>query len=92
MSDRLAAALAELVDALRADVIAELAPIAKAPDRLLSVDEAANALGIGRTAVYGEIQADRLRSIKVGRRRLVPATAIATYIGGRAGDARRPAA
>ncbi|MBA2757371.1 MAG: helix-turn-helix domain-containing protein [Chloroflexi bacterium] len=58
---------------------AEAAPT-NAPDRLLSIDEAAKALGIGRSALYGEMGALRLRSIKVGRRRLVPSAAIAEYI------------
>ena len=47
MSDRLAAAVAEFVDALRAEMAAEARP-ADMPDRLLSVAEAGSALGIGR--------------------------------------------
>ena len=45
-----------------------------------SVDEAAAMLGIGRSALYAELQAGRLRSVKVGRRRLVPSGAIAARI------------
>lgn len=78
MSDRLAAALAELVEAIRAEIHAE--PIAGAPDRLLTVLEAADALGIGRTAAYGEVQAGRLRSVKIGRSRRIPASAVADFI------------
>jgi excisionase family DNA binding protein len=78
MSDRLAAALAELVAALREEVAAEARPAA--PDRLLSVDEAGAALGLGRSKIYGEIAAGRLRTIRAGRRRLVPAAAIVSYI------------
>jgi excisionase family DNA binding protein len=81
MSDRLAAAVLELVAALRAEVAAE--PVASAPDRLLSVDEAAAALAVGRSILYSEIGAGRLRTVKVGRRRLVPASAIADYIASR---------
>ena len=84
MTDRLAAALAELAAAIRADVLAEVAPVANAPDRLLSVDEAAAMLGLGRTATYGELQAGRLRSVKVGRRRLIPAEAVSAFIRERA--------
>jgi excisionase family DNA binding protein len=81
VSDRLAQALAELVEALRAELeSATPAPRADAPDQLLSVPEAAAALGIGRTALYTEIQAGRCRSIKVGRRRLVPASAVRAYV------------
>jgi excisionase family DNA binding protein len=81
MSERLSAAVAELVAALQEEARAESAP--SAPDRLLSVDEAANALGLGRSLLYTEIQAGRLRSIRVGRRRLVPSVAVADYIGSR---------
>jgi excisionase family DNA binding protein len=44
--------------------------------RVLRVEEAAKALGIGRSLVYDLIRSGRLRSFKVGSRRLIPATAI----------------
>ena len=78
MSTRLDAALAELAAAIR-DEIADVAHSA-APDRLHDLATAADLLGIGRTALYGELQAGRIRSLKVGRRRLVPASAIAARI------------
>jgi excisionase family DNA binding protein len=90
MSDRLGIAIAELVDAIRAEVLATSAPAA--PDRLLAVGEAASTLGIGRSVLYGEIQAGRLRSVTVGRRRLVPAAAIAEYIRARSGGTADDAA
>lgn len=71
------------VAALRAEIALEVrpgSPPAVSPDRLLSVAEVASALGIGRSALYSEIAAGRLRTIRVGRRRLVPASAIAEYI------------
>ncbi len=77
MSDRLEAALAELAAAIREEIRSEPAGIAGAPDRLLSIASAATVLGIGRTALYAELQAGRLRSVKVGRRRLVPSSAVA---------------
>lgn len=76
--DRLAAAVAELVAALRDDLRVEAVPAG--PDRLMSIDEAADVLGIGRSCLYGEIGAGRLGSVKVGRRRLVPSGAIHDYI------------
>jgi len=44
--------------------------------RVLRVEEAARALGIGRSLVYDLIRSGRLRSFKVGSRRLIPAAAI----------------
>jgi len=43
---------------------------------VLRVEEAAQALGIGRSLVYDLIRSGRLRSFKVGSRRLIPASAI----------------
>lgn len=74
---RLDAAVAELVAALREELATEARPAVAQPDRLLSIEEAAAALGIGRTNVYSEISSGRLRSLVIGRRRrLVPAGAI----------------
>lgn len=50
------------------------------PDHLLSVEEAARRLDIGRTTAYGMIGSGRLRSIKIGRRRVVPSGALAELI------------
>lgn len=80
---RLERAISELVEALREELSQEATAIPRAPDRLLSVDEAATLLGQGRSRIYGEIQAGRLRSCKAGRRRLVPSSAISDYIAAR---------
>jgi excisionase family DNA binding protein len=66
----------ELVEALRDEIAIEARPSAREPDRLLSIEQAARALGIGRTVLYSEIRAGRIRSVKVGRRRLIPASAV----------------
>jgi excisionase family DNA binding protein len=50
------------------------------PPRLVRVEEAARLLGIGRTTVYDLLRSGRLRSIKIGRRRLVPVEAVAEVI------------
>jgi len=76
ISDRLRAAVMELVEALRDEIAVEARPSEREPDRLLSMEQAAQALGIGRTALYSEIGAGRIRSVKVGRRRLIPSSAI----------------
>ena len=82
MSDRLASAVAELVAALREELRSDAAG-PNGPDRLLSVDEAAVVLGIGRSRLYQELGAGRLPSRKVGRRRLVPSSVLTDYISGR---------
>ena len=88
MTDRLEAAIAaasaryaaELVAALRVELVAERQLITDAPDRLYGIDSAAELLGVGRSFAYDEIGRGRLRSVKAGRRRLIPATAISDYI------------
>jgi excisionase family DNA binding protein len=83
MGDRLTAAVTELVAALRDEIATQRRPSEREPDRLLSIEQAARALGIGRTALYSEIGAGRIRSVKVGRRRLVPSSAISEVASGR---------
>jgi excisionase family DNA binding protein len=52
-------------------------------DRLLmSPEEAAELLRVGRSTVYDLMRSRRLVSIKIGRRRLVPAAAVTAYIDG----------
>jgi excisionase family DNA binding protein len=82
MSDRLSTAVMELIAALRSEIAIEVRPGQREPDRLLSIEQAARALSIGRTALYSEIKAGRIRSVKVGRRRLVPSSAISEVASG----------
>ncbi|TFV67226.1 UNVERIFIED_ORG: DNA-binding protein [Bacillus sp. AZ43] len=42
--------------------------------------EAGRMLGVGRTTMYGLITSGELRTVKIGRRRLVPAAAIEAYV------------
>jgi excisionase family DNA binding protein len=42
------------------------------PRLALSIDELAKSAGIGRTTVYEEIKAGRLRRVKCGKRSLIP--------------------
>lgn len=79
MSDRLPAAIAELAEAILEEVRRELLANVDT-SRLLSVNEAAEQLGIGRTALYSEIAAGRLATVKIGRRRLVPASSVEARI------------
>ncbi len=47
---------------------------------IYNVDEACQALGLSRTVIYELIRSGRLRSIKQGRRRLVPLQAVEDYV------------
>jgi excisionase family DNA binding protein len=78
MTNRLEAAVRELVAALREEAGAAAVPAV--PDQLLSVEAAAHALGVKRTRIYQELQSGRLRSIRIGRRRLIPSSAIAERV------------
>ena len=48
--------------------------------RLLSVEEAAYALGIGRTFCYALVMRRKIFSIKLGRNRLIPVKSIDEFI------------
>lgn len=47
---------------------------------LYNVDEAAEALRLSRSVIYELIRSGRLRTIKEGRRRLVPVAALEEYV------------
>jgi excisionase family DNA binding protein len=64
--------VAALIDALREQQQATPPDV----ERLLSIPEAAHLTGLGRSSVYELIARGELRSLKVGRRRLVPASAV----------------
>jgi excisionase family DNA binding protein len=49
-------------------------------ERLLTIEQAAERLQIGRTFAYGLIQRGELASVKLGRARRVPVQAIDAYI------------
>lgn len=65
-----------LIEAIQSTTV----PASAVGDRLYSIDETCQILGCGRTLVYKELTAGRLRSFKVGRRRLVPESAIVAFI------------
>lgn len=50
------------------------------PDGLLTVEEAAKRLRLGRTLVYQLISSGELESVTVGRLRRVPAECLAEYV------------
>jgi excisionase family DNA binding protein len=47
---------------------------------LLQVDEVADQLSIGRSKLYTFILSGQLRSVKVGRRRLIPPEAVRDFV------------
>ena len=47
---------------------------------LYDVDEAAEALRLSRSLLYELIRSGRLRTVKAGRRRLVPVAALDEYV------------
>ena len=47
---------------------------------LYSVDEAAEALRLSRSVIYELIRSGRLRTVKQGRRRLVPVASLSEYV------------
>jgi len=47
---------------------------------LLTVEEGARRLGIGRTTMYGLIGTGAIESVPIGRLRRIPADAIADYV------------
>lgn len=49
---------------------------------LLTVEEAAGALRIGRTRMYGLLREGRVRSVKIGNSRRIPVDALHAYVKG----------
>jgi excisionase family DNA binding protein len=54
--------------------------VADVPAMLYGVEEAAAALRLSRSMLYELIRSGQLRTVKQGRRRLVPVTALAEYV------------
>jgi excisionase family DNA binding protein len=78
----LAAELTAAVNAIRAAASASKAqpdPVAVRPS-LLTVEQAAEALGLSRSAVYTLISSGQLRSVRIGSRRRVPIRAVDAFV------------
>ena len=54
--------------------------VADVPAVLYGVEEAAAALRLSRSVLYELIRSSQLRTVKQGRRRLVPVSALADYV------------
>lgn len=80
VSRRLETAILEFVEALR-EVVGTTVASPDEPERLLDVDEARRMLGgIARSTLYQLIDRNEIRSLTIGRRRLIPSSAIAEYV------------
>lgn len=49
-------------------------------DLVLTVDEAAERLRVSRWTLYNLIRSNQLHTVKIGRRRLVPITALTDFL------------
>jgi excisionase family DNA binding protein len=56
------------------------APTLPAGKALYRIPEAMRLLSLSRSVIYEQIRAGRLRTVRQGRTRLVPATAITDYV------------
>lgn len=75
---------AELAAAITAAVLAatQIAPApVEAPATVLSVDEAAERLKVSRSLIYSQLRSGEMRSVRLGRRRLIPSTEVDRIIG-----------
>jgi excisionase family DNA binding protein len=48
--------------------------------RLLSIPQTCHLLGVGRSSLYQMMASGRVRSVKIGRRRLIPREAIDEFV------------
>jgi excisionase family DNA binding protein len=64
----------EVKGAVREGVVVPVTPV------LLSVEEAARCLSVGRSEVFAMIREGRIRSIKRGRRRLIPKSELDRFV------------
>lgn len=53
-----------------------------APKLLLKVEEVSEMLNLGRSKLYSYILSGQLRSVKIGRRRLIPPDAVQEFVDG----------
>jgi excisionase family DNA binding protein len=53
---------------------------------ILTIEEAAERLGIGRTLMYALVSAGEVESVRIGRLRRIPADALTTYVQGLRGE------
>jgi excisionase family DNA binding protein len=81
--------LDDLVRRIVRDIVLEELANAEAPRRALSVREAASVLSMSRSGLYDLIASGAVRTVKVGKRRLIPDSEIRRLLGDEAQEARR---
>ena len=65
---------------LRPEVTPDTGEQREAPRLALTPDEAAHAIGVGRTTIYELLRSGQLRSVKVGTRYVVPIASIDAFL------------
>lgn len=71
------------ITALAAALRAQAQPPAE-PDTVLTIDEAADQLGVSRSLIYGLLRDGALESVKIGRWRFIPAREVDRIVSGEA--------
>lgn len=64
------------------DEVARLLDDAARPAKLNEIPEAMEKLRVGRSTVFALMASGQLRSVKIGRRRLIPEQALRDFIAG----------
>lgn len=54
---------------------------------VVGIEQAMAALGVGKSFIYAELRAGRLRSIKAGRRTLIPVESLREWLQAREAEA-----
>lgn len=80
-AERAAHELAEEVRRLAGEVT-ELVERPVVPPKAVSVETAAQLLGVSRTSLYELLETGTIRSVKVGSRRLIPTVALDGFLTG----------
>ena len=79
-ADKIAALLAELAELIAEQSQPEIpAPRVSPEQTLLTVEEAAQRLRIGRTQMFALIKSREIQSVQIGRLRRIPLTSIERY-------------
>lgn len=69
-----------------------LSPTGQAePRRMLTVEQAAEALNVGRTTMFALVKSGDIESVRIGHLRRIPADAIDAYVASLVAEQHRPA-